>query len=84
MFIDTPRLLHFPLDFILGIGFLTSNFFPAAFGYLCEEREFVKLNNQYQEIIWKPYYHTMANHWKPFEQGAITWSPTSDLCPILL
>jgi len=84
MFIDTPRLLHFPLDFILGIGFLTSNFFPAAFGYLCDEREFVKLNNQYQEIIWKPYYHTLANHWKPFEQGSITWKPTLHLCPTLL
>lgn len=84
MFIDTPRLLHFPLDFILGIGFLTSNFFPTAFDCLCDEREFVKLSNQYQEKIWKPYYHTIANHWKPFEQGAITWSPTSDLCPILL
>jgi hypothetical protein len=84
MYIDTPRLLHFPLDFILGVGFLTSNFFPTAFSILAEERGFVKLNNHYQEKIWKPYYHTLANHWKPFHQADVTWNPTSDICPILL
>ena len=84
MYIDTPRLLHFPLDFILGVGFLTSNFFPAAFSLLSEERAFVKLNNQYQEKILKPYFHTIANHWKPFQQSNITWRPTSHLCPTLV
>lgn len=84
MYIDTPRLLHFPLDFILGVGFLTSNFFPTAFSLLSEERAFVKLNTQYQERIMKPYFHTLANHWKPFQQADVTWQPVSDLCPILL
>lgn len=84
MYIDTPRIQHCPLDFILGIGFLTSNFFPAAFSILSEERGFIKLNNQYQEKIWKPYFHTLANHWKPFQQAAVTWVPTSHLCPTIV
>lgn len=84
MYIDTPRLLHFPLDFILGIGFVTSNFFPLAFSILSEDRGFIKLNNQYQEKILKPYFHTLANHWKPFQQADVTWNPISDLCPILV
>jgi hypothetical protein len=84
MYIDTPRLLHYPLDFILGIGFLTSNFFPDAFSLLKEDRVFTKLNNQYQERIWKPYFHTLANHWKPFEQADIKWNPISHLFPTLV
>lgn len=84
MYIDTPRLLHFPLDFILGVGFLTSNFFPTAFSLLSEERAFIKLNTQYQERIMKPYFHTLANHWKPFQQADVTWQPVSDLCPIFI
>jgi len=84
MYIDTPRLLHYPLDFILGINFLTSNFFPTAFNILCEENDFFKLNLEYQERIWKPYFHSIANHWKPFEQASITWQPTTYLLPTLV
>ncbi len=84
MYLDTPRLTHFPLDFILGIGFLTSNFFPTAFTLLAEENEYFKLNSEYQQRIWKPYFHTLANQWKPFEQGNITWSPVNELCPIFI
>lgn len=84
MYIDTPRLVHYPLDFILGIGFLTSNFFPTAFKVLSEESEYFKLNEEYQKRIWKPYFHTLANHWKPFESNTIIWNSINDLCPILV
>jgi len=84
MYVDTPRLLHCPLDFILGISFLTSNFFPTAFLLLNEERGFVKLNEEYQIKIWKPYFHTLADNWKPFQPGNITWKPVSHLCPTIV
>ncbi len=84
LYLDTPRLMHFPLDFILGIGFLTSNFFPTAFSLLVEEKEYFKLNSEYQQRIWKPYFHTLANHWKPFEQADVIWNPIKDLCPIFV
>ncbi|HCN10802.1 MAG TPA: hypothetical protein DIS75_00425 [Chryseobacterium sp.] len=82
--IDTPRIMHKPVDFILGIGFLTSNFYPVAFDILKEEREFVKLQQSYQAAIWKPYFHTLANNWKPFAQANIIWSPINDICPIFI
>ncbi len=84
MYLDTPRLMHCPLDFILGVGFLTSNFFPTAFESLLEEREYHSLYSQYQERIWKPYFHTLANHWKPFSEAGVSWKPVSELCPIFV
>jgi len=83
-YIDTPRIMHKPLDFILGITFLTCNFYPTAFEVLCNDNVFNKLNKQYQESIWKPYFHTLANHWKPFEQKSIVWTPANSICPIFL
>lgn len=83
-FIDTPRIMHKPLDFILGIGFLTSNFYPTAYNILMEDVKFVKLSKKYQDSVWRPYFHTLANHWKPFEERNISWVPSNLICPTLL
>ena len=82
-YIDTPRIMHKPLDFILGIGFLTSNFYPTAYNVLIEDANYVKLSKKYQKSFWRPYFHTLANHWKPFEEGNIAWKPISLICPTL-
>lgn len=83
-YIDTPRIMHKPVDFILGLSFLTSNFFPTAFEVLKEDRVFMKLHTDYQEAIWRPYFHTLANQWKPFQQGNIVWNPINHISPILI
>lgn len=83
-FLDTPRIMHKPLDFILGIGFLTSNFFPTVYNILLEDPNFRRIFKDYQIIFWKPYFHTLANHWKPFEEKKISWSPANLICPILI
>lgn len=83
-YIDTPRIMHKPIDFILGISFLTSNFYPIAFEALKDEREFVKLQENYQHAIWKPYFQTLANNWKPFVAGNIIWNPINDICPVFI
>lgn len=83
-YIDTPRIMHKPIDFILGIGFLTSNFYPFAFDVLKEERAFIKLQQIYQNAIWKPYFHTLANQWKPFKQDNIVWNPINELVPTII
>lgn len=82
--IDTPRIMHKPVDFILGISFLTSNFYPIAFEILKDDREFVSLQKSYQTAIWKPYFHTLANNWKPFAQADVIWTPINDICPIFI
>lgn len=83
LMIDTPRILHYPIDFILGIGFLTSNFFPIAFDLLLNDGYFNSLYRKYQEKIVRPYVHTMASYWD-FDKSLVTWSPKSDLCPFII
>jgi hypothetical protein len=82
--IDTPRIMHKPLEFILGISFLTSNFYPKGFKGLCESREFQNLMETYQYSVWRPYFHTLASKWKPLEGNNIIWNPITDICPILV
>lgn len=82
-FIDTPRIMHVPLDFILGVSYLTSNFSPSLYNKLSKDRSYINLSRTYQENIWKPYYHTIANHWKPFNQSQIIWDPIKSICPII-
>lgn len=81
--LDTPRVMHYPLEFILGIGFLTSNFFPLAFDELLNDGTYVNLYRKYQEGIWRPYSHTLADKW-PFDKSKITWGPVTNLCPLFV
>jgi hypothetical protein len=83
LWLDTPRIMHYPMDFILGIGFLTSNFSPSIFYNLLDDGTFTNLYKQYQERIWKPFSHSLADHW-PFTKGDVVWKPTSTLCPYLI
>ncbi|MBI2272550.1 MAG: hypothetical protein HYU70_02030 [Bacteroidetes bacterium] len=81
--LDEPRIVHFPLDFVLGIGFLTSNFFPMAFDALIDNGTYANLYKKYQNCIWKPFSHSLANHWT-YNSASITWKPTKLLCPYLI
>jgi len=81
--LDTPRIMHYPMDFILGIGFLTSNYSPSIFYNLLDDGTFTNLYRQYQERIWKPFSHSLADHWT-FNKGDIVWKPTSTLCPFII
>jgi hypothetical protein len=80
--LDTPRIIHYPLDFILGIGFLTSNFFPDAFDMLMDEGYFLGLYCRYQESFLKPYFHSISNHWKS-DGDSINWN-SRKICPSLI
>lgn len=81
--IDTPRIMHYPMEFVLGIGYLTSNFFPIAYQSLLDDGLYVNLYRGYQERFWKPYSHTLAKYWKPYSEANITWNPMA-LCPFLV
>ena len=82
--IDTPRIMHQPLDFNLGIGFLISNFSPSKWEALIKDRFFKKVYSKYQISILKPYNHSYANHWTPFNSEDISWNPTNHFCPFVI
>jgi hypothetical protein len=83
LYLDTPRIMHYPMDFILGVGFLTSNYAPRVFNDLLNDGGFANIYRQYQERIWKPFTHSIADHWN-FTKSDIVWRPTSTLCPYLI
>lgn len=82
LFMDTPRIVHHPIDMILGLGFITSNFFPLAFDEIMDDGYFTSVYKKYQEKILKPYFHTMATHWD-FDLGQIMWTK-QHLCPTII
>lgn len=84
LYLDTPRIMHYPMDFILGIGFLTASYTPSKYENLISDGTFANLYRKYQERIWKPFTHSLADHWTPFNSGEIVWKPTSILCPYLI
>lgn len=82
MFFDTPRMMHHPMDFILGMDFILSNYYSDIWNNLHNSNhEYNSLIGKYQDIVMKPYFNSMANHWNirtPFEHR--DWN-TQDICP---
>ncbi|MBL4662710.1 MAG: hypothetical protein JKY22_03935 [Flavobacteriaceae bacterium] len=83
--IETPRITHHPLDLILGLDYLISYFFPEKRKEIIRKsREYSLLLRKYQEIILKPYFHTLASCWNYDHQSIVStnplWTPIS-ICP---
>jgi hypothetical protein len=82
MFFDAPRIMHYPMDFILGIDFILSNYYSSVWNTLKEtNHQYNSLIAKYQEIFLKPYFNSMSQHWSirtPFTQR--DWN-TQDICP---
>ena len=82
---ETPRITHHPMELILGLDYLISYFFPETRKEIMKKsREYSMLLKKYQEIILKPYYHTLSSRWKYEPQSIISgnplWTPIS-ICP---
>jgi hypothetical protein len=75
LILDSPRIVHYPMDAILGVDFVLANFFPNQWRELRKDGEYINLVRLYQRYFWKSYVHTKASHWKPFEQNAVEWDP---------
>jgi hypothetical protein len=83
---DSPRIAHYPMEAILGIDFILSNFFPQVWLRMKNEsNEYLNLIEEYQEMILKPYIHTHASQW-PYSTIALAsnslWNPNA-ICPQL-
>ena len=61
LFFDSPRITYHPMDFILGLDFLLSNFFPNVWKVLQRENGYLNIIRKYQKYFMKPYYQSIAN-----------------------
>lgn len=81
LFLDTPRLSHPPLDIILGIDFVLSNFYGEKWKNLTQDSTYRKLLAEAQERFWKPYAMSLASTWT--NTIASDW-PSKDIWPQIM
>jgi hypothetical protein len=65
---DSPRIVHPPLDFILGFDYILANFAPQQHQILLKDGDYNILINKYQEKIWRPYYKRLSDFWDSREE----------------
>lgn len=64
LFIEPPRLAHPPLDAILAVDFILTNYFPDTWRKLrLEEQRYVRVIAEAQQRYWRPYATTTASKW---------------------
>jgi hypothetical protein len=82
MQLDVPRMMHFPLEVILGVSLLLSNFAPGSYAKLIQNRAYKKISRVYQEKIWRPYINSLESFWLNPIAVAPTWEAKLN-CPYL-
>lgn len=63
LMVDTPRLIHPPLDIILSIDFVLRNFYGVKVLNLLKSNKYKKLVKASQKRLWRPYFIALANYW---------------------
>lgn len=64
LLLPTPRIAYFPMDFVLGIDFILSNFMlKEQYMKLRDKKEYDSAVKNSQSRLWQPYVYTIANHW---------------------
>lgn len=77
---DSPRVPHYPVDFILGIGWCLTNFYPTGkFSTCLKDLSFPLIYKRYQDWILKSYYQAISSIWGKCDN--INWPDKRKLCP---
>lgn len=61
--VDPPRLMHPPMDGILAIDFVLSNYEGKTWKALREEHQYMNLVDAKLAQIWKPFFSSVSNSW---------------------
>lgn len=73
-FFDAPRIMHHPMEFILGVDFLLSSFLPVAWNELQQESGYTKIIKRYQRYFVYPYFKSIYSHFDDSHQNG-DWPP---------
>lgn len=66
LFLDSPRLAHPPMDAILGVDFVLTNYVSQeSFRTLREDNQYQNLVKAAQSRVWRPYIQALAHSWSP-------------------
>jgi hypothetical protein len=75
LLIDTPRILHPPLDIVLSIDFVLKNFYGVRVLNLVESRAYKRIIDGAKRRLWRPYFITLAHHWETTTFNYLTIEP---------
>ena len=82
--LETPRLMHLPLDAVLGVDFVLTNFLGSRRKHLCtKEKPYVDCVKDLQKILWRPYLLSVAQTWSAYPATQYDWD-SRKICPQLL
>lgn len=83
LLLDAPRLAHYPMEFIIGIDFILSNFFPDEWARLLEETNYPNIIKKYQNYFLKPFSYAFTSHWNRNLGIDVEWD-SKNVCPTLM
>jgi hypothetical protein len=72
---DTPRIAHPPLDAILGIDFVITNFLGLSLSSIRNDTFYVNTVGTMQQKFWKPYVNSLQSFWISGNQVS-SWNPS--------
>ena len=64
LLIDTPRLIHPPLDIVLSIDFVLKNFYGIRVKNLTDSGQYKTIISNAKERLWRPFYIALASCWE--------------------
>jgi hypothetical protein len=65
LILDTPRIAHPPLDGLLGVDYILTNYYPESVGQsLRNVREYLNIMKRARERLWCPYVKLLAKPWR--------------------
>ncbi len=78
---DAPRILHPPMDAVLAVDFVTSNFAYPGWLALRQDPAYMRLMAASYRLFWQPWFYCMSSFWN--EQAHLRWNEHRMLCPSL-
>jgi len=74
LILRSPRLMHPPMDIILGIDFILNHFIPRKYSNLIlDNKQYIEITKRMKKLLWKPYAYAFAKNF--FND----WSDNKDL-----
>jgi hypothetical protein len=81
--LESPRVMHLPLDAVLGLDFVLANFRGKDRKSLFGNQTYQDCLAEVQKTFWRPYIHSLANRWDSYPTGRYEWN-SLEICPQLV
>jgi len=65
LILDSPRIAHPPMEAVLGVDFVLTNFLNASMVTFRDEGNYISIIKTMQDWIWKPYVESLFCMWQP-------------------